>query len=90
MSSVSPGLPVSGSVRSRARWEGLDSCHTSDKPCAHYKAISSHLTASKTDDELPLISLKQSFVPCEAGDSKAPVKPIHLIARHLADSQAGS
>lgn len=23
-----------GSVRSRARWEGLDSCHTSDEPCA--------------------------------------------------------
>lgn len=74
---------------STAGWESPDSCHTSDKPVPpttpvslpHYKAISSHLTASKTDDELPLISLKQSFVPCEAGDSKAPVKPIHLIAR---------
>lgn len=50
----------------------------------HYKAISSHLTASETDDELPLISLKQSFVPREARDSKAPVKPIHLIARRVA------
>lgn len=52
---------------------------------AHYKAISSHLTASETDDELPSISLKQSFVPCAAGaagDSKAPVEPIPLIARH--------
>lgn len=48
---------------------------------ARYKAISSHLTASETDDELPLISLKQSFAPCTAGDSKAPVEPIPLIAR---------
>lgn len=51
---------------------------------AHYKAISSHLTASETDDELPLINLKQSFVPGEARDSKAPAKPIHLIARRSA------
>lgn len=50
---------------------------------AHYKAISSHLTASETDDELPLISLKQSFVPCTARDSKAPVEPIPLIARRV-------
>lgn len=50
---------------------------------AHYKAISSHLTASETDDELPLISLKQTFVPCTAGDSKAPVEPIPLIARRV-------
>lgn len=48
---------------------------------AHYRAISSRLTASETDDELPLISLKQSFVPRTAGDSKAPVEPIPLIAR---------
>lgn len=51
---------------------------------AHYKAISPHLTASDTDDELPLISLKQTFVPCTAGDSKAPVEPIPLIARRVA------
>lgn len=37
---------------------------------AHYKAISSHLIASETDDELPLISLKQSFVSCAAEAQK--------------------
>jgi len=61
-------------------WERPDSCHPSDKllcashklvSLAHYRAISSHLIASKTDDELPLISLKQSFVPCKARDSEA-------------------
>lgn len=89
MSSSSRRAATGVCVGSMVGWESPDSCHISDKPVPptnpvslpHYKAISSHLTARKTDDELPLISLKQSFVPCEAGDSKAPVKPIHLIAR---------
>lgn len=82
------GLPVSGSVwgarpggRALTAVTPPTSQFLPQTPVslAHYQAISSHLTASETDDELPLISLKQSFVPCEARDSKAPVKPIHLI-----------
>jgi len=53
-------------VGSTAGWESHDSHHTPDSPVPptsagatlRYGAVSSHATASETDDELPLISLK--------------------------------
>lgn len=39
---------------------------------AHYTAISSHLTARKTDDELPLINLKQGFCVSQSMRLKSP------------------